>query len=227
MCSANWLNSRYAQVNDPTDHPPVFTVDGKTLRRSQDHANGQGSLHSATVRASDYRITLAQVATEVKSIEITAVPEVLKLVNVAGAIVTIDALGTQTAIAKQIVDCNGDFVMTLKRNQGTLHQSVIDYVNQQLENDFPDGIARRPETEAGHGRLENHLDVPMPAPKDLSGFDRWTGLTTIGVAMLSCLRDGKKTYDCRYFVSSLSLRVKQFARAVRYHWGIENSCYWT
>lgn len=229
ICFANWLNAMYAHVEEANGQPrPIFAVDGKTLRRSHDRANGLGPLHSVTVWASNHGITLAQVATDVKSNEITAIPEVLKLVNLGGAIVTIDAMGTQTAIAKQIIDGGGDFVLALKGNQGTLHQGVIDHVNQQLDNDFADANARRFETEeTGHGRLEKRLYVQMPAPKDLPGFERWAGLMTIGIAMLTCVRDGKETYDCRYFISSLGMGVKLFARAVRSHWGIENSCHWT
>lgn len=229
ICFANWLNTMYARVEESTGQTrPVLAVDGKTLRRSHDHGKGLGPLHSVTVWASDFGITLAQVATTEKSNEITAIPEVLKLVNLAGAIITIDAMGTQTEIARQIVAGDADYVLALKGNQGTLHQGVIDYVTQQLDNDFAEANARRLETEeTGHGRLEKRLYVQLPAPKDLPGFNRWAGLTTIGIAMLTCVRDGKETYDTRYFISSLQMGVKQFARAVRSHWGIENSCHWT
>lgn len=229
MCFANWLDAMYVRAEEATGQTrPIFAVDGKTLRRSHDHSKGLGPLHSVTVWASDFGITLAQVATDVKSNEITAIPEVLKLVNLAGAIITIDAMGTQTEIAKQIIDGEGDFVLALKGNQGTLHQGVIDYVDKQLDNDFANANARRFETEeTGHGRLEKRLYVQMPAPKDLPGFERWAGLLTIGIAMLTCVRNGKETYDCRYFISSLGMGVKLFARAVRSHWGIENTCHWT
>jgi len=228
-CFANWLNSMYSRVEEVTDQTrPIFAVDGKTLRRSHDQSRGLGPLHSVTVWASDFGITLAQVATEEKSNEITAIPQVLKLVNLAGAIITIDAMGTQTEIAQQIVDGGADYVLALKGNQGTLHQGVIDYVNLQLDDDFAGTNARKFETaETGHGRKEKRLYVQMSAPQDLPGFDRWAGMLTIGIAMLTCIRDGKETYDIRYFISSLRMGVKQFARAVRSHWGIENSCHWT
>ena len=158
----------------------------------------------------------------------TAIPEVLRLVDIQGAIITIDAMGTQTAIAEQIVEAKADYVLALKGNQGTLHQAVIDYVDEQMENNFAEVGARRCVTEEqGHGREETRHYVQMPAPKTLSGFGRWKGLLTIGVAMLTCLRNGKETADIRYFISSLPMGVKRFSRAVRGHWAIENTCHWS
>lgn len=129
-CFANWLQSLRdkAAVAQGIDQP-VYAIDGKTLRRSHDQAKGLGALHSVSVWASEFGLSLGQVATEEKSNEITAIPEVLKLVNIRGAIVTIDAMGTQKAIAKAIVDGGGDFVLALKGNQEKLHDAVIEYVN--------------------------------------------------------------------------------------------------
>ena len=228
-CFGNWINSLYIRAAEATGQTqPIFAVDGKTLRRSHDHANGIGPLHSVTVWASDFGITLAQVATDLKSNEITAIPKVLTLINLEGAIITIDAMGTQREIAKQIIEGGGGYVLALKGNQETLFQGVVDYIDEQLENDFADVDARRCETEeTGHGRIEKRLYVQMPAPATLPGFERWAGLLTIGIAMLTCIRNGKETYECRYFISSLGMGVKLFARAVRSHWGIENGCHWT
>jgi predicted transposase YbfD/YdcC len=207
---------------------PLLAVDGKTLRRSHARKQGLGPLHSVSVWATDFGLTLGQVACAEKSNEITAIPELLKLVHIHGAIITIDAMGTQTAIAEQIIDGQADYVLALKGNQGTLHQAVIDYVDQQLEHDFAGIGARRHVTkETGHGREEIRMYVQMPAPKTLPGFGRWKGLRTIGVAMLTCVRDGRETYEIRYFISSLAMGVKRFAHAVRGHWGIENTCHWS
>jgi len=207
---------------------PVLAVDGKTLRRSHDKSKGLGTLHSVSVWASEFGLTLAQVATHEKSNEITAIPELLKLVDIRGAIITIDAMGTQRTIAEDIVDGGGDYVLALKGNQETLHEAVIEYVNEQMQTDFANIGARRHITqEKGHGREEMRHYVQMPAPKTLPGFGRWKGLLTIGVAMLCCIRDGKETSEIRYFISSLALGVKRFAHAVRSHWGIENTCHWS
>lgn len=229
LCFANWLASlRGAAEEAGGVSQPVLSVDGKTLRRSHDRQRGLGPLHAVSVWASDCGLTLAQVATDEKSNEITAIPEVLRLVDLSGAIITIDAMGTQTAIARQIIDGGGDYVLALKGNQGTLHQAVIDYVDEQLQTDFADCGARRHVTqEKGHGREERRIAVQMPVPKHLPGLTRWQGLRTIGIVMLTCLRNGKQTYEARYYISSLSLGVKRFAHAVRAHWGIENTCHWS
>jgi predicted transposase YbfD/YdcC len=228
-CYASWLKSLRAKAEAATGvKQPLLTVDGKTLRRSHDRSKGLGALHSVSVWAADFGLTLGQVACAEKSNEITAIPEVLKRVHIEGAIITIDAMGTQTAIAKQIVEGKADYVLALKGNQGTLHQAAIDYVDEQLANDFAGIDARQHITrEKGHGREETRIYIQMPAPKTLPGFGRWKGLMTIGVAMLTCLRDGKETSEIRYFISSLAMGVKRFAHAVRGHWGIENTCHWS
>ncbi len=228
-CFANWLQSLRTAAAEATGvEQPVLALDGKTLRRSHDRNKGLGALHAVSVWASEFGLTLAQVATDERSNEITAIPELLKLVDISGAIITIDAIGTQTEIAAQIVGSGGDYVLALKGNQGTLHQAVIDYVDEQIDTDFAGINARRHVTkEKGHGREETRMYVQMAAPKSLPGIDRWNGLLTIGVAMLTCLRNGKQTSDIRYYISSLPLGVKRFARAVRAHWGIENACHWT
>jgi predicted transposase YbfD/YdcC len=228
-CFVSWLQSLRAAAAEATGvEQPVLAVDGKTLRRSHDRRQGLGALHSVSVWASELGLTLAQVATEEKSNEITAIPELLKLVDLSGTIITIDAMGTQTGIAKQIVAEGGDYVLALKGNQGTLHQGVIDYIDQHVNSDFAEAGARQHvTTETGHGREETRTYIQMPAPQSLPGFARWKGLRTIGLVVLTCLRDGKETTDIRYYLSSLPLGVKRFARAVRAHWGIENSCHWS
>lgn len=225
---ANWLQSLQAQAGQATEiEKPVLAVDGKTLRRSHDRRKGLGALHSVSVWASDFGLTLAQVACEQKSNEITAIPEVLKLVSMKGAIITIDAMGTQTEIAQQIVDGEGDYLLALKGNQGTLHQGVIDYIDEQFENDFANVAARRLTTkEKGHGREETRSYIQMPAPKTLPGYNRWKNLKSIGIVLLTRLCQGIETTEVRYYISSLDVGVKQFARAVRGHWGIENTCHW-
>ena len=160
--------------------------------------------------------------------EITAIPELLRLVDIKGAIVTIDAMGTQKAIAEQIVDSKADYVLALKGNQQTLHQAVIDYLDQQMENDFAQAGARRLLlAEKGHGREEIRSYIQMPVPPNLAELELWKGLQTIGVVTSACVRDGAETIETRYYISSLSMGVKRFANAVRSHWGIENSCHWS
>jgi predicted transposase YbfD/YdcC len=228
-CFANWLRSLRATAAASTGvEQPIFAVDGKTARRSHDRSKGLGALHSVSVWASDFGLSLGQIACAEKSNEITAIPELLRLVDIQGAIITIDAMGTQKAIAEQIIDSDADYVLALKANQGTLHQAVIDYIEEQSENDFANVTARRHVTqENGHGREETRSYIQMPVPKDLPGLELWKGLTSIGMVVSECLRNGKETVEVRYYISSLAVSVKKFAHAIRSHWGIENSCHWS
>jgi predicted transposase YbfD/YdcC len=228
-CFANWLQSLRATAAEATGvKQPIFAVDGKTLRRSHDRSKGLGALHSVSVWASEFGLSLGQVACAEKSNEITAIPELLRLVDIKGAIITIDAMGTQKAIAKQIIDSQADYVLALKGNQGNLYQEVIDHINEQSENDFANVAARRYVTEEkGHGRIEKRSYIQMPVPKDLPGLELWKGLKSIGMVVSECLRNGKETLEIRYYISSLAVSVKKFAHAVRSHWGVENSCHWS
>src|SRR6516225_3972536 len=143
-CFANWLQALRARAGEATAvDQPVLAVDGKTARRSHDRSQGLGALHCVSVWASDFGLSLGQVACDDKSNEITAIPELLRLVDIQGAIITIDALGAQKAIAEQIIDSGADYVLALKGNQETLHQAVLDHVDRHLDSDFADVGARR------------------------------------------------------------------------------------
>ena len=226
-CFTNWLCSLRAEAATQTGvDQPILAVDGKTLRRSHDQKNGLGALHSVSVWASEYGLSLGQAACAEKSNEITAIPELLRLVDIKGGIVTIDAMGTQKAIAEQIVASGADYVLALKGNQGTLHQAVIDYIDEQLEGDLVDA-QEHVTTEKGHGREEERTYLQFPVPATLPGIGSWKGMKSIGVVTSCCVRDGKETIEVRYYISTLAVDVKQFARAVRGHWGIENTCHWT
>jgi len=227
-CFARWLQSLRTKAEAASSvQQPVFAIDGKTLRRSHDRRKGLGALHSVSAWASEFGLTLGQVATEEKSNEITAIPELLRLVDIKGAIITIDAMGTQKAIPKQIVEGEADYVLALKGNQDTMHQAVISYVDEQKKNNFADVAARKYTTrEKGHGREETRTYIQMPASTSLPGFRLWKGLKSIGLAISVCVRNGKQTTETRYDISSLPVGVKRFARAVRGHWAIENTCHW-
>ena len=228
-CFANWLQSLRATAAAATGvEQPVLAVDGKTARRSHDHSKGLGALHSVSVWASDFGLSLGQVACAEKSNEITAIPELLRLVDIKGAIITIDAMGTQKAIAEQIIDGKADYVLGLKGNQETLHQTVIDYIDKQSENDFANVNARRHVTkETGHGRKETRSYIQMPVPQSLPGLELWKGMKSIGMVVSQCVRNGNETFEIRHYISSLGVSVKRFAHAVRSHWSIENTCHWS
>lgn len=211
-CFTAWVQSLRAQAAAATEvAQPILAVDGKTARRSHDRAHGLGALHCVSVWASDYGLSLGQVACAEKSNEITAIPELLRLVDIQGAIITIDAIGTQKAIAAQIVEKGADYVLALKGNQETLHQTVIEHIDQHLDNDFADAQARRHSTtETGHGRDEYRSYIHMPVPEALRGQDLWKGLQSIGIATLVCRRNGMET--CRASAHQRLLRLSTSAR---------------
>ena len=225
-CFGNWLASLRAKAAAAAGvEQPILPVDGKTARRSHDRQKGLGALHSVSVWASEFGLSLGQVACAEKSNEITAIPELLRLVDIKGAIITIDAMGTQKAIAAAIIEEGADYVLALKGNQETLHQAVVDHISEQLDGDIEEAC-EHVKTEKGHGRVETRTCLQLPAPKDLPGFTLWKGLKSIGVVTSQCVRDGKETIEVRYYISSLALGVMLFARAVRSHWSIENACHW-
>lgn len=228
-CFVKWLESLRAEAAAATGiQQPVLAVDGKTLRRSHDRRKMLGALHSVTVGASEFGLSLGQVAGAEKSNEITAIPELWRLVDIQGAIITIDARGTQKALAEQIIKRGADDVLALKGNQGTLHDVVIAYIDKQSRDDFATAKARRHITqETGHGRQETRSYIQMPVPESLPGIELGKGLRSIGVGVSVCIRDGKETVETRSSISSLPVRVKQFAHAVRSQWGIENTCHWS
>lgn len=228
-CFTAWLTALRAAATTATGiDRPILAVDGKTARRSHDRTKGLGALHAVSVWASEFGLSLGQVACAEKSNEITAIPELLRLVDLTGAIVTIDAMGTQTAIAAGIIDGGADYVLALKANQGTLHDAVIAHFDQQFETDFADvAVRRHTTTDHGHGRHETRSYYHLPVPPGLADAERWPGLRTLGVVVSLVVRDGRETAEVRYFISSLPLGVKCFARAVRSHWAIENSCHWS
>jgi predicted transposase YbfD/YdcC len=231
-CFQNWI--RTLRTNDElTDPDPaakkqeVIAIDGKALRRSHDRKNNLGALFLVSAWSVEYGVSLGQLATEEKSNEITAIPELIDNIDVTGAIVTIDAAGCQKTIAAKIIDGGGDYVLSLKGNQGNLHKAVVTWIDEQLSNGFPNVTVRKyVQTVKGHGREEVLTYYQFEAPKTLPGFSNWKKLRTIGIAIRVSTEEDKVTREVRYFISSLRLSVKRFAGAVRGHWGIENTLHW-
>jgi predicted transposase YbfD/YdcC len=172
-CFAGWLNSLRAAASDESEvRQPILSVDGKTCRRSHDRQKGLGALHSVSIWASEFGLSLGQVACAEKSNEITAIPELLRLVDIKGGIITIDAMGTQKAIAEQIIEQKADYVLALKGNQESLHDAVIEYLDRHSQNDFADlEVRRHTTTESSHGRVTTRCYFHLPVPDDLVGAD--------------------------------------------------------
>ncbi len=206
----------------------LIAVDGKTLRRSHDKKNHLGALHVVSAWASETGISLGQLATDEKSNEITAIPELLDAIDLDDAVVTIDAMGCQKEIAKRIVQKKGDYVLALKGNHEKLHAAVREHFDALHEQDFEGSDCRRRQTSgSGHGRVERRYYYQAPLPKSLEPLAAgWEGLATIGQVISITERDGREVSDVRYYLSSLKPGVKRFAEAVRSHWAIENSLHW-
>ena len=159
-----------------------MAIDGKTLRRSHDKQTMKSALHSVCAWSVENHVTLGQQACEEKSNEITAIPELLKLLELKDAIVTVDAMGCQKKIARQIVQGGGDYVLAVKGNQEKLHAAIVEHFEQLHEDDFENSVCRRRQTqEKGHGRVEQRDYYQTPLPEKLRPFTKnWEKLTAIG-----------------------------------------------
>ena len=206
----------------------TIAIDGKTMRRSHNHAAGLGPLHMVSAFASEHGIALGQIATEEKSNEITAIPKLIDQIDVEGAVGTIDAMGCQKEIAKKIKGAGGDFVLAVKDNQPTLYQAIRKYFSDAVDNDFESVPIRRYEThDKGHGRVDDRYYYLMKLPDDFAFKKLWPGIKAIGMAIrVTEKSDGTTSDDIRYFIVSRYLSGKRFAQSVRGHWAIENSLHW-
>jgi predicted transposase YbfD/YdcC len=221
-CLVSWITELHT-----LDVGQVVPIDGKTMRQSFDKATGKSALHLVGAWATANKISLGQVAVAEKSNEITAIPKLLDLLELAGAVVTIDAMGCQTEIAKKILEKKADYVLAVKGNQPTLHEGVIDFFVDQMEDDFARVKVSRHETkEKGHGRIEHRTYYVCDVPDDLPDAVRWEGLKRIGVAISDTVRGGKPCDDVRYYILSRRMSARSFGAAVRSHWSIENSLHW-
>jgi len=205
----------------------VIPIDGKTMRQSFDKATGKSALHMVGAWATANKISLGQVAVAEKSNEITAIPKLLDLLELTGAVVTIDAMGCQTEIAEKIIEKEADYVLAVKGNQPTLYAGIMDFFLAHMEDDFARVKMSRHETkEKGHGRIEHRTYYVCDVPADLPDAGRWEGLKRIGVAISDTVRSGKPCDDVRYYILSKRMSAKSFGAAVRSHWSIENSLHW-
>jgi predicted transposase YbfD/YdcC len=206
----------------------LLPIDGKTLRGSH-HRNAElKPLHLVSAWATNCGLSLGQVAVDDKSNEITAIPKLLEMLELAGAIVTIDAMGCQKEIAKKISDKGGDFVLAVKDNQPTLRAAIeASFVKADEQDSALAGSRHYVTEEKSHGRTEERDYVIAPLPKEMLPFKtEWEGLRTIGRVIAKIERDGIQSEEVRYFICSLPPKVKQFAGAARGHWGIENGLHW-
>ena len=221
-CLLSWITALHEITGGQ-----VIAIDGKTLRRSFDAASSKAAIHMVSAWATANHISLGQTVVDAKSNEITAIPKLLEMLELKGSLITIDAMGCQTEIAEKIVTAKADYVLAVKGNQPTLHQGIIDFFNDHLEDDFARTKVRRYETtEKAHGRKATRWYYVCPVPDNLPDRIRWRNLKAIGIAISHTKRDGKDCDEIRYYILSKYLAGRRFAEAVRSHWAIENRLHW-
>jgi predicted transposase YbfD/YdcC len=208
-----------------------IAIDGKTLRGSHDHHKDQKALHLVRAWATEQGLLLGHQKVDEKSNEITAIPEVLKLLALKGCIVTIDAIGCQTEIARQIIEQGGDYVLALKANQPRLHAHAVDWFNHAMQTDFRfiDDHDYAKTVNKGHGRIEIRecwLIRDTPVIAEFREQQGWTNLHTLIMFRRQREVNGKRTEDLSYYISSLRDDADIVLQAVRRHWAVENECHW-
>lgn len=206
----------------------IIPIDGKTLRRSYDRAEGRGAIHMVSAWSSANGVVLGQLKTEEKSNEITAIPKLLGMLDIKGCTVTIDAMGCQREIAKQIVNQGGNYVLALKGNQGGLYEDVQLYMDSLIAQELKNKPIETTHTlDKGHGRIEERHYWVTDAIDWLSQKKDWEGLKSVGVIEATRYIGEKITTERRYYISSASADALRFSEAVRTHWSIENQLHWS
>lgn len=221
-CFSRWVRAVAALTAGET-----VAIDGKTLRRSYDRSGGQSAIELVSAWAQTNRLTLGQVKVAADSNEITAVPELLRLLDVSGCIVTVDALNTQKAIAHQMRQQRADYVCALKENHPQMLAAVADLCAAVKQGRTLNVVSSQWETVDGdHGRIETRRYLSVEALDWLPGADQWPDLASVGMVESTREIGDQVTTEQRYYLSSLPVDARLLAHAVRGHWSIENSCHW-
>ena len=222
-CLVNWLKD----INEVLGLPHI-AIDGKSLRHSFHRSKGLKMLHSVGAWASAQQLILGQVMTDAKSNEITAIPQLLQLLDVHGALVTVDAMGCQKAIAKQIVDQGGDYVLAVKENQEHLLDDIQATVEKALEGDLPakDVQHYTSPVETGHGRQEERSYTVIHNVEGIRNRDQWKKLKTVGICCTERTIKGQTSTEVRYFIGSRRMSARRYGKVLRGHWDIENNLHW-
>jgi predicted transposase YbfD/YdcC len=219
-CCVEWLRTAADLVG--VRH---IAIDGKTLCGSGN--TKLGPLHVVSAWASDANLSLGQVAVEGKSNEITAIPKLLELLDLNGALVTIDAMGCQKTIARDIVNRGGDYLLSVKGNQEHLLEDIQKTVEQTLEGKMPANTFEHYTTrERSHGRYEERYYLVVHCLKEIRDRHLWAGLSTVGMCTCERIVNGQTITEIRYFIGSGRLRAHKYAKGLRKHWGIENNLHW-
>jgi predicted transposase YbfD/YdcC len=223
MCLQNWLRSLHLSLKDQG-----VAIDGKTMRGSFDAASGKSALHVVSAWASGLRLSLGQVAVGDKSNEITAVPKLLELLELTGAVVTTDAMHCQKETLVAIRAKGADYLVPVKDNQPKLHELLQQTFIAYGENDYrARELKRYSKTERNRGREETRIVYAAPPPAELKHHAQWLDVRSVIMVYRATRRNGKLTEETSFYISSLPPKVKKIASYIRGHWGIENSLHWT
>jgi predicted transposase YbfD/YdcC len=231
-CFSDWMTAlmnRHGLISIPIDRPALkpIAIDGKTQRGSARRTVGQSPLHMVSAWSVENHLTLGQVATEAKSNEITAIPELLKLLDLEGAVVTIDAMGCQKDIAAGIVQERGEFVLAVKENQPHLSEDIQQAFEEALENAEPGVDFTECQTEeVRSGRQETRTCCVIVNPTGIRDISLWTKRTGICMVVSQRVINGVSSSEIRYFIGSVPGTAADYLKWVRGHWGIENSLHW-
>jgi predicted transposase YbfD/YdcC len=221
-CFLNWIKSISQLI--PGE---VISIDGKTLRHSYDRESQKKAIHMISAWANAQKLVLGQRKVDEKSNEITAIPQLIKVLELSGCIVTIDAMGTQKDIAQLIIEKGADYCLALKGNQGNIHEDVeqlFEYCRVQKWQNIDHSFFQT--TDKGHGRIEVRRYWTMGKVEHVLDSDKWKGLKSIGLVESQRTIDGETTRETRYYLNSFPSNAEVFANAVRSHWGIENVLHW-
>jgi predicted transposase YbfD/YdcC len=225
QCFVSWVQAVFQETNGQ-----VVALDGKTVRRSHDRSKGQEAIHMVSAWATASHLVLGQQKIEEKSNEIKAIPQMLRLLDISGCIITIDAMGTQTGIAEQIIDQQADYLLAVKGNQAHLYEDIDLFFRLARDNNFQKVDSTYARTvNKGHGRLEIRECWTISGEDSLQflrNHSQWVGLKSM--AMITGQRQvgDKRTTETRYYISSLPNDAQQILHAARSHWGVENSLHW-
>jgi predicted transposase YbfD/YdcC len=204
-----------------------IAIDGKALRGSGNATKGWKALHLVSAWATQCHLSLGQVAVDTKSNEITAIPLLLELLDLHGALVTIDAMGCQKAIARQIVDGGGDYLLNVKDNQPHLLEDIQNTIADVLDKGSADNQYQQWEIEEkGHGRREKRTYLIITDLEGIRHREEWKGLKVIGMCLSEREHNGKRSDEVRYFIGSREMNAQAYGQTLRAHWGIENNLHW-
>ena len=226
-CFVSWVQAAYAVTGGQ-----VVAIDGKTVRRSQDRVNGKAAIHMVSAWAAESRLVLAQTKVDEKSNEITAIPELLDVLDLAGCIVTLDAMGCQTEVARKIREQRADYVLTVKQNQEHMYEDIKELFDIEFDQPTPFEGVMHDYTQTinkDHGRIEIRRCWTISDPEFLNYIRKrqdWAGLQSIAIVIAERRLGDITTTESRYYISSLPGDANSLLHATRSHWGIENSVHW-